>query len=305
MNDLCFSFYLWSQVNFHRHFIGNQESSNIGETQNKTTNEPTPVHVAIKQKGATMFNVKLRLGISVIAVIGTVMYHDGFSPLYTPEIHGIGMSNEAAVQVYIPPPSTEASCGILCSLTPGCVWAKFDIYTRRCALSHSVCPRPTESQESYLVAVVADMVHMVLLFYVNSNHFPSYTSKLLQLTLTAGHGSLSVISVHSVHTIIHCPIPLTHACYCNYCVYLFQTLPNRQFIIVLSSCPLYLDHYVLSGNMGLWGCHYDPQQRWIYDAKTGQISSVIRPGDCWDVDGKTQAKLNKLFFKNKCHIRFT
>ena len=180
MNDLCFSFYLWSQVIFHRHFIGNQDSSNIGETHNKTTNEPTPVHVAIKQKGATMFNVTLRLGISAIAVIGTVMCHDGFSPLYTPQINGIGRSNETAVQVYIPPPSTEASCSILCSLTPGCVWVKFYIDTGRYALSHSVCPRPTESQESYLVA-----------------------------------GNVS-------------------------------------------------------GNVGLWGCHYDHHQRWIYDAKTGK-----------------------------------
>ena len=110
----------------------------------------------------TMFQRRhILLGTSSITIIGIAMCLDGFNgftPLYTQRIYRREMREETANHVYMVPPATEASCGVLCGLTPGCMWFRYNTNTGICSLSQAVCLQPLENQEIYLTAIFSNMV---------------------------------------------------------------------------------------------------------------------------------------------------
>ena len=91
-------------------------------------------------------------------VFGTIiMSHQTFYELYKPEIGGLDLEDGNAIYMDLDPPSTQASCIILCGLQPGCLWAKFT-GTGRCGISDAFCPHVADNQSSSLVAIVPNGV---------------------------------------------------------------------------------------------------------------------------------------------------
>ena len=100
----------------------------------------------------------LRHLISLTTIFDAVMCNDGFYPVHTQHVVGVEMDIENKVHTYLEPPSNAASCIILCSLTPDCLWAYFNTDNGDCAMSDLVCPQPVGHQESYLIAMTQNMV---------------------------------------------------------------------------------------------------------------------------------------------------
>ena len=92
-------------------------------------------------------------------VFGTTTSHRTFYELYKPEIGGLDFVDGNAIYIDLDPPSTQASCIILCGVTPGCLWAKFT-GTGRCGISDAFCPQLATNQSSSLVAIVQNGVNI-------------------------------------------------------------------------------------------------------------------------------------------------
>ena len=115
------------------------------------------------------------LGLSIIDMIGMAVCLDGFKPVYTQKINRTEMRQETATHVYIATPSTEASCSVLCGLTPGCMWVRYTSDTRICTWFHAACLQPTENQGSYLTAVFSNVVNA---FSKSKSLYSSYLESL-------------------------------------------------------------------------------------------------------------------------------
>ena len=98
--------------------------------------------------------------ISTAAILGTMMCYGLY--VYTPKITGLDMETQNAIYTYLGAPSSAATCKIRCSLTPRCLWASFTSDTGICAMSDSVCLRPTGHSESALFAMVHNVVSLGL-----------------------------------------------------------------------------------------------------------------------------------------------
>ena len=130
------------------------------------------------------------LGISIIDMIGIATCLSGFAPLYTQRINRTEMRQETANHVYIAPPSTEASCSVLCGLTPGCMWVRYTSDTGICTWFHVACLQPTENQGSYLTAVFSNVVNAF------SNTKPLYNA---QFKVVAHNVSTTILGKWSLN----------------------------------------------------------------------------------------------------------
>ena len=133
----------------------------------------------------TMFQRRhILLGICIITMIGVVMCLDGFTPLYTQKIYRTEMHEETENHVYLEPPSTEASCGVLCGLTPGCMWFRFNTDTGICSLFQAVCLQPLQNQDVYLTAIFSNMVNTFSNFRTQISYSPQFKVAALNVSTT-------------------------------------------------------------------------------------------------------------------------
>ena len=65
--------------------------------------------------------------------------------------------------VYIPPPSSETSCTVLCALSADCRWAVYIQETHTCVVSGTSCPQLIEDPHSRVVAVQKNMVCIIIM----------------------------------------------------------------------------------------------------------------------------------------------
>ena len=128
--------------------------------------------------------------VSNAALFGGMMCSQLY-PLYLQQVSGLELDHGSAVYVGLKPPSTNASCILLCSLTPGCLWAKFD-GNGTCIISEVPCPRMAASQESTVVGIVSSEVTVSLFF------IPHFTRHVITNQCRDWHSTMLIKGAYGV-----------------------------------------------------------------------------------------------------------
>ena len=133
-----------------------------------------------------------------VDMFGRMMSSQLFYRLYLQQVDGLELDHGHTAHVDLKPPITNASCILLCGLTPGCLWVKL-LGNGTCITSDNICPRMAENHEATLVGIASNKVKVFTIYPLEIVHcFLVFTlSVIIYLWVHGG-------SMWSTHTHLSC-----------------------------------------------------------------------------------------------------